>query len=364
MIEASAGRALPVAVALATALVGGAALVACGESGVGPPITVETPMTLNASNLAALDEATQGTYEAWVIGSDGAIRSAGRFTVSGPTSQSVSLTSPISNPTDVMITIEPPGDADGQPSMLKVMGGRVEDGRATLDTNRYLTAGVPLEDTPGTHVLFTPSDNLELGYPSFEDSGIWLFNIDPDTGVADTLNPEFYLTFTPLTAGWIYEGWLVYDYGSATEVWLSYGKFEPDNGRKARFRDSSGVGPFSGQIDYVEALPREVFFPGDDWVANPFGYPVPGDLPIPVDLNGCEPAFEFCPNEEYVGVSRFTHVVTVEPWEDRDEDPWLAEPFVVRPYRNSIGEGGAHVPRVVALMTDELPGGSVTLSGT
>lgn len=336
---------------------------ACGDSGAaGPPILETVDLTLTLQNFSAL-KPSEGQYEGWVIAADASIRSAGTFTVPGPQSTTVTLKSPVRNPTDVMITVQRPTDPVGAPSMLKVVGGDITSGTAELDVNRYVTAGIPLENDPGTHVLFTPSDNHEVGFNSNEDSGVWLFNIRPDTGNAgDPTNPEYYLTFTPLTRGWIYEGWMVYDWGQASEVWLSYGKFEPDEGKKARFRDSSGLGPFSGQIDYERALPLEVFFPGDDWVANPLDLPVPGDLPLPVDLNGCVSENGQCA-PEYEGPSRFTHVITIEPFEDRDEDPWTAEPFFMRPYRNSVGEGFEFEHRDIVYYQDELPRGTARIGG-
>ena len=338
-----------------------AACWACGDEATGPPVLETVELELDIVNLAALTPA-EGTYEGWAIDAEGGIHSVGQFQVTGTDSQRVELASPVRNPTDIMVTVQRPGDPAGQPSMLKVMGGSVEGGRAVLDVNRYLTAGVPLEERPGTHVLFTPSDNAELGFPSNEDAGIWLFNVDPDVGVPDSLNPAFYLTFTPLTRGWAYEGWIVRDHGTADEVWLSYGQFETDPFRKARSRDETGLGPFSGQIDYREAMPLEIQFPGDDWVANPLDLPIPGDLTLPLDLNGCLADRAICEaaGQEW-GPSRYTHVITIQPWNDRDVEPWQRRPFFIRPYRNPIGETDWQTPRRVDFFPDELPRGKVRL---
>jgi hypothetical protein len=282
--------------------------------------------------------------------------------VAAPDSQRVLLASPVRNPTDIFITVQRPVEPQGKPSMLKVIGGRMQGSSAVLDVNRYLTSGVPLEERPGTHVLFTPSDNSELGYPSNEDSGIWLFNIDPEVGVPDSLNPHFYLTFTPLTRGWAYEGWIVRDHGTDSAVWLSYGQFEADQFRKARLRDETGLGPFSGQIDYRQAMPREIQFPGDDWVANPLGMAVPGGLQLPLDLNGCVADKAVCDarGQEW-GESRYTHVITIQPWEDRELDPWMRRPFFIQPYRNAVGETDWQTPRVIHFYPDELPRGAARL---
>lgn len=319
-------------------------LAGCGENGTGPG-TEDVQLELRLEGLRALDPQTEGGYQVWVIDGAGGIRSAGRFDF--PSDGRLVTTSPVADPEFVMITVEPPGDTDSQPSAQKLMGGRFSGSTAVLDVNRYVTAGIPLEPKPGTHVLFTPSDNAELGYPSNEDAGIWLFNIR-----GDTTSGSFFLTFTPLTRGWMYEGWAVRDYGTPDAVWASYGKFEPDAFRKQRTRDNTGLGPFSGQLDYRRAMVREIEFPGDDWVSNPHGYPVPGDLPLPFDLNG----------NAALGIrSRWTHVITIEPATDEDEDPWWARPFLLQPYQNPFGEGPPEEPRVIEYHPDLLPRGTATL---
>lgn len=321
------------------------ALVGCSDGATGPPAAAGADLELQLHRLPVLDPEREGVYEAWLVDAAGAIHSAGRF--QPPADGRVALPAPVAEAEYAMLTVEPPGDEDDQPSQQKLLGGELRGGTAQLDVNRYVTAGIPLEAEPGTHVLFTPSDNGELGYPSNEDSGIWLFNIR-----GDTIDSSFYLTFTPLTRGWMYEGWVVRDHGTADEIWLSYGKFEPDNFRKQRSRDNTGVGPFSGQIDYERWNPTEIVMPGDDWVANPHGYPVPGGLELPLDLNG---------NARSGAPSRWTHVITIEPQTEEDEDAWAARPFLLRPYRNPIGEAAADVPRTVEYVPDGLPRATAAL---
>lgn len=319
-----------------------ALLLACGEGPTPPGAPAELRLTVE--NLPSPEAAQGGEYEAWAIAADGSVHSAGRF---DPGSGQASLTSPLAEPEFVMITWEPPGDGDDRPSQQKLIGGRVVDGTADLGINRYLTAGVPLVEEPGTHVLFTPSDNAELGYPSNEDAGIWVFNIK-----GDTASGEFYLRYSNLSRGWQYEGWMVRDHGTEDACWLSYGKFEPDANGRLTNRDDTGLGPYSGKLDYERAMPEEIVFPGDDWVANPLGLPKPCGLDLPLDLNG-EPA---------LGIeSRWTHVVTVEPATEEDEPHLEREPFFLRPYRNPIGEGPADEPRTVEFYPESLPRGTATL---
>jgi hypothetical protein len=232
---------------------------------------------------------------------------------------------------------------------LKLLGGEFFEGEAVLGHNGYLTPNIPLESAPGVHVLRTFAAFGTPDLPQNQDAGLWLVN-----PAKDTLSGDFYQTFTPLTEGWMYEGWVVRDLGTAEEVWLSYGKFRPDGFRQARSRDDTGLGPFSGKADWERALPIEVRFPGDDWIANPMGVPVPGNVALPLDLNG----------EAAAGVpSRWTHVITLEPYEERWEDPWTSEPTFLRPYRNSIGEAPPESLRTIRFQPDLLPRGIARIAG-
>lgn len=331
-------------------------LAACGDAAGPDPGMID--VELSFEGLRALDPEREGSYEAWAVGGEGEMVSAGRF--DAPPEKPFTLGAVPADPEHIVITVEPPGDDDESPSEQELLGGPVRDGGAALDAEDYVTAGVPFEESPGTHVLFTPSDNGELGYPSNEDAGIWLFNI---TG--DTLDGSFHLTFTLLSRGWIYEGWMVHDYGTDDAVWVSYGKFEPDHFRRASSRDRTGAGPFSGQIDYEHALPEEVIMPGDDWVANPFGHPVPGGLELPFDLNGCLASAAECEEAgQAPGPSRWTHVITVEPAWDEGEPhvgPDGPRPFLLQPYRNPIGEGTPATPRTIEFHPELLPRGTAVI---
>lgn len=332
------------ALALATAAA------ACGDDGVGP--TPEGPVIeVVVQGLAPLDPEEEGTYEAWVVDAAGRVLPAGAMDVLE--GHALTVVSPLEEPRYVMITVEPPGDTDANPSLMKLLGGRFEGPVAELGVTGYLTPiGLPPEERPGVHVLGLSSDgNGEDGAPA--DAGLWL--VDSRVDSTDT---SFFQTLTPLTRGWTYEGWVVRDHGTPDEVWVSYGQFVPNNLRKARLRDDTGLGPFSGHIDYERALPSEVHYPGDDWIANPLGHPVPGGLSLPFDLNGDQAAGE---------PSRWTHVITIEPNHEPDgirtEDPWDAEPFFLRPYRNAIGEAPPAEPRAIGFVLDALPRGSATILG-
>ena len=323
----------------------------------GPPVVEARTLVLDLSGFPSLDPVSEGSYQAWVAGSDGQPRDAGRFSVSGGGADRVALTSPIRNPTEVFITLEPAGADDGAPAPQKLLRGDFGAEVAELTYISALTAGLPFVEEPGTHFLFTPSDNPAVGYPSNEDAGLWLFQ----AAAGDSGSAAFWLDFMPLRPEWTYEGWAVLDYGSADATWFSYGKFSIDVDKQAKFEDDSGFGPFSGRLDYLTDPFEEIAMPGDDWVGNPLGVPLPGGLPetvLPLDLNGCTGTG--C-RPFWRGPSRFTHVITVEPLTDMGEEPWLAEPFFLAPYRNPIGEGPPDEPRKINYVPSELPSGRATL---
>ena len=138
-------RQAPAWIALATAplvaLMGG-----CAHDEPSAPIAGARGVALALSGLRALDPASEGRYEAWAVGSDGSITSAGRFdwTLDGHTV----VTSPIQNPTDFMITVEPPGDDDAHPSPHKLLGG------ALLGSG--VSGCTPVGSGPGSNRIPTP----------------------------------------------------------------------------------------------------------------------------------------------------------------------------------------------------------------
>lgn len=336
---------------LCWALVAAAAVVAC-DSTDDPATPSDVSVSVAIQGLPALDTTAAGPFELWLVGADGTVASAARF--SGGTAGAITGTVAVDEPVAVMVTLEPlPDSTPGAPSELRLLGGSVVDGQAVLDVVGYLTPNLPFETAPGSHVLGTFGDGSST---SPADAGLWLHN--PGT-LADTLDGSYFLDLTPLTAGWSYEGWVVADMGLAAEVWISYGKFGPDDRRQLSMRDDTGLGPFSGALDYERALPFLAIVPGDDWLANPLAAPVPGGLPLPLDLNGCEGAT--CA-DAWRGPSRFTHVVTIEPYNDRWEDAWAAQPFFLRPYSNPIGEAPASEGRALGFSSATFPTGSATLT--
>lgn len=314
-----------------------------GEGGTGVPPSA-SELALSFENLRPLDPATEGSYEAWVGVPGGPLRSAGTFTLAAAGQATLPL--PVSGPAVVEITVEPPGDADPGPSPQRLLRGTVSGGRAELRVEGAVTQGaLPLRQEPGQFTMFTPSNNFRDGYPSFEESGIWLFNMAP----RDTPQQDMWVRLTQLQAGWTYEGWMVRDYGTPQAVWLSYGKFLPDATGAVNTRDDTGWGPFSGVEDFRTAGEEE--FPGDDWIANPLGFPVPGGLALPLDLR----------EKGTGGAFRWTHVISIEPAGDRGEPVTAERPFVLLPYRDLFAANAPGDALRITLRGDGVPRGTATL---
>lgn len=319
-----------------------AALVqACGggEAPAGPPVATEVQLTV--SGLVALDPLRQGQYEAWAQDARGGAWSLGPVTPAADGSARLRATLP-SEVAAILVTVQGPGDAAGVPSARHLLRGIWASGRATLGVEDALTRGaLPLKAAPGQFTMFSPSDNHINGYPSFEECGVWLFNIAP----RQTPQNDQWVRLTPLTPGWTYEGWMVRDHGAPDAIWLSYGKFLPDESGAVSSRDDTGWGPFSGVEDFATAGEEE--FPGDDWFSNPLHFPFPSVLSLPLDLR----------ETTAQGTGRWTHVITVEPVSDKGEPYGSERPFAVRPYRDAFGNAAPGVARTITYHADGVPRG-------
>lgn len=321
------------------------AVVGCGGSDTptGTPIGAGATLVMTVSGLNALDPAVDGRYEAWVVNRGGAASSLG--TVDPRAGTSFTFTNPAADAASVLVTYEPRGDTDPAPSSHRLLAGRFQSGRATLSVVGAITLNdTPLREKPGQFTMFSPSDNATHGYPSFEESGVWLFNMAP----RETAQGDMWVRLAQLEPGWVYEGWMVRDIDTPGAVWLSYGKFLPDASGTVNTRDDTGWGEFSGVTDFLK---NEEEFPGDDWISNPLGYPVPGGLTLPLNLREKTPT----------GASRWTHLITVEPSSDRGEPVTTPRPFTVRPYRDPFGDGGPGIPRSITFRAEGVPRGEVVL---
>ncbi|HEY9229084.1 MAG TPA: anti-sigma factor [Gemmatimonadaceae bacterium] len=302
-------------------------------------------MAASFTNLPALNLATEGSYQAWVVDRGGTPQSLGRWTGT-PASVILPLPSKISNDAELWVTLEPPGDADTTPSAQKILRGGFRDGQAELTVVGALTqSGLKLRERPGQFTMFSPSDNALHGYPSFEESGVWLFNMLPRS----TDQGDMWVRLSQLDAGWTYEGWMVRDIDQPNAIWLSYGKFVPDYTGAINARDDTGWGPFSGVTDFRTLGEEE--FPGDDWISNPLNLPFPKDLTLPLNLRETNAS----------GQLRWTHVITIEPASNRGEPIGSERPFTIRPYRDLFGTGAPGTARSITYRADGVPSGRAEL---
>lgn len=316
-------------------------LVSCGDNPNDPALG--DVITIEFEGLRALDPASEGSYEAWVTDAAGAVHSLGRFVL--PASEIVELELPISEARTFSVTVEPPGDVDESPSAQVILAGAFRGGEADLTTHGSVTAGPPLNDAPGHHSLFTSSNNVKLGYPSYESSGLWMFSIDKTMNRHGTRE----VMMTPLRQPWLYEGWIVHGYGTPEAIWLSYGKFRPDTHQLLSSRDNTGSGPFSGDEDYRNGGIEDV--PGEEWTVNPTGLPFPEQLSLPLQLDSVDAD----------GNAIWTHVISIEPAFNEFEPLRSEVPFLMQPYKNPVGAGGPGVPRKI-LFQDNMPTATVRLA--
>ena len=317
---------------------------ACGGStSTDPDPGQGATLSLTLTGIRSLDAATEGSYEAWVYDAGGTPVSAGKFTTSGGT---VRLALPVVNPRQVDVTIEPPGDTNPAPSVQRLLTGTFNGSTAALSVEGAVTQStLPLRQQPGQFTMFSPSDNAVNGYPSFEESGVWLFNMAP----RDTPQNDGWVRLTQLREGWIYEGWMVRDHGTSSAIWLSYGKFRPDQTGAVNKRDDTGWGPFSGVLDFATAGEEE--YPGDDWISNPLHLPFPSGLTLPLNLRETTTS----------GQSRWTHVITIEPAWNKGEPYATERPFLMAPYRDPFGAGAPGDPRTITYRSDGVPRGTASL---
>lgn len=312
-------------------------LAACGD-----PVTVGEGSVLDVTlnGLRPVDPA-QGSLRLWLTTGNDTVDAGAVGTPDGEGTVRLTVDVTVPGVRGLLVTLESPADHDPRPSNARLLSGSLRDGSATLAIEGVVTAGPGLEPDPGAHSLFTTSNNTEFGYPSLEDAGLWLFTLRP----GDNKHGSREVRVTPLRPGWTYEGWAVYRLGTPQAVWVSYGKYRPEFNGLLSSRDDTGSGPFSGDEDYLNAGVEDV--PGEEWttdrVAAELGLALPEGAVLPFDLDAVD---------EGTGEALWHHVITIEPAFDEGEPLYGGVPFLLRPYRNPIGEGGPGDPRVIEMVED------------
>ncbi|HEX4682487.1 MAG TPA: anti-sigma factor [Gemmatimonadaceae bacterium] len=321
------------------------AFMGCGGGDATAPIGENaTALNIAFTALPTLDASVDGSYEAWAVDAVGHAHSLGRFSTGS--ALGIPLTPAGRSASEIWITVEAPGDNDTLPSKQRLLRGVLHGATADLSVVGALTQGtLTLREHPGQFTMFSPSDNAVNGYPSNEESGVWLFNMQP----RETDQDDMWVRLSQLNQGWTYEGWMVRDIDSPDAIWLSYGKFTPDNTGAVNSRDDTGWGPFSGVVNYRTDGEEE--FPGDDWISNPLGLSFPKQLTLPLDLR----------EKNASGAVRWTHVITIEPSWKRGEPVGSERPFFIRPYQDSFGDGDPGTPRSITFRPTAVPSGHVVI---
>jgi hypothetical protein len=252
-------------------------------------------------SLSGVEDVSPAHLEGWAIFGDEKV-STGKFDVGD--SLIFTLERDLRDVDMFVITIEPEGDMDADPSGIVLLSGPVMDGRADL------SFPVDLSTVDGTYILATPTDGADTN----ELSGIWFLQL-PGPPTAGLLLPD-------LGAGWVYEGWVV---NMGTPL------------TSGRFISAEGVDLFDGYSS-MEAGPP---FPGEDYLVN-----APMGLMFPIDLSDGESLA----------------VISIEP-DLGGIDPTGDAPFVVKPLVGMIPQGAEdHVNYSMDQNLASIPSGTVTIS--
>jgi hypothetical protein len=303
-------------------------VVGCDDQPMAPALGETLVLTIEGMDRVPQE---MGTLHVWVRGAGGTLH-AGTVPPGEGAIPPLDFESPMDRPTGVVVTLERSASAPATPGPSRLMEGEFQGSEARLAIEGAVTDGRPLQEFPGAHSLFTTSNNSE-GYPSAENAGLWLFTLIPSANEHGTREVKV----TPLLPGWTYEGWVVWQ--GEPEVWISYGKFRPDEFSLLTSRDDTGTGPFSGAEDFRNAGVEDV--PGEEWttteIADQLGIELPGGFEVPLALDAVDEG----------GRPLWHHVITVEPASDLSEGPLEGDPFPLVVYENGIGPGGPGVPRTI-----------------
>ncbi len=258
-------------------------------------------LTLNLTGLEQLGP--DYAYEGWII-VNGAPESTGVFTsVEFPQSFDVPAQL-LEQATTFVLSIEPAVDNDPAPAATKILVGDFSGNTASVSTD---VIG-DFSNSSGQYILATPTD----GENNNENSGIWFLNPNGPTAGLD---------LPVLSDGWKYEGWVVID-GQP----VSTGTFT-----NVAATDDSAI--YSGPMPLPSPNGTDGFFPGEDFLLN-----APAGLTFPTDISGG------------------TAVISVEPYPDNSDAPFILKPLVGNIPANAVD----HTPYSMNLELSGLSGGTVT----
>lgn len=229
-------------------------------------------LTIDLNGLEALG--SDYVYEGWII-VDGAPVSTGTFSsVAFPQTFSVNADQ-LSNASTFVLSIEPAVDSDPAPADTKLLVGDFSGNSANVDS-----AGIVADfaSVSGKYILATPTDSDMTN----EASGIWFLDNSSGSAVAG-------LSLPTLSAGWQYEGWVVFDGIPVSTGTFLDAAMADDNAATSPFKGSAGNGPG---------------YPGEDYLMG-----TAAGVTFPTDLKGK------------------TVVISVEPSPDNSSDPFALKPL-------------------------------------
>ncbi|GAB1858441.1 hypothetical protein MHTCC0001_32780 [Flavobacteriaceae bacterium MHTCC 0001] len=225
-------------------------------------------LTLNLQGLEALGN--DYVYEGWIIVNGNPV-STGTF--SDVTSEQVFTVNSemLSNATRFVLSIEPAVDPDPAPADTKVLVGDFSGQSAALNS----TIVADFSSASGNYILATPTDDDMTN----EFSGIWF--LDNSSGSAATG-----LNLPVLSAGWQYEGWIVFDDGPVSTGTFIDPAMADDNAATSPYKGATGNGPGYPGEDYVMGSAGGVTFPTDlkGRTVVISVEPLPDDSPAPFAL--------------------------------------------------------------------------------
>lgn len=255
-------------------------------------------LTLNLQGLEPLG--ADYVYEGWII-VNGAPVSTGVFSdVSSAQVFSVN-TDMLNNATRFVLSIEPAVDPDPAPADTKVLVGDFSGQSAALNSSIV----ADFSSASGTYILATPTDTDDTN----EASGVWF--LDNSSG-----SPMTGLSLPTLSAGWQYEGWVVFDGTPISTGTFTDPAMADANAATSPYKGAAGNGPG---------------YPGEDYVMGSAA-----GVTFPTDLKGR------------------TVVISVEPWPDDS-----AAPFALKPLAHMVPANAAD-HAAIAMGT----GPVVSVSGT
>lgn len=201
---------------------------------------------LQFAGLPVLGEAS--VYEGWAV-IDGEPVSTGRFTVDADGNQVDADGNEIDHfavdataATTFILTLEPTVDDDPAPSDIHLLGGDVVDGTARLSIDHPTAIGTGFDAAAGSVEVVVPTapDN------GIDTAGIWFFKGGSGS-----------LTLPQLPAGWVYEGWAVFD-----GIPVSTGRFsDPNTADDFNGFSGDGSGPATPGEDFIRNAPEGLEFP-------------------------------------------------------------------------------------------------------